>query len=227
MGPQVVRVGAIAPMLARSGWLIAETILIPMLLLWVGLRVAGPTAALTTVLVWRVGMALGRVVARQRVPASVVLSTGVFCVRTVVSLAVASVYVYLWQPVIMSALLGMVFIGSALAGRPVTAKLARDVVALPSVLEADARVQRIFTEIAVLLGVVQVVCAGLGAWTLRGPVETIVLVHGALGIGCIVASVVGSLGWGWWRLRRMPDIRIRFGTPVFPTIDIVDFSAAS
>jgi uncharacterized membrane protein len=210
---KVVSVGAPGPIARRGAWLLLETVLIPMALLYVTLRMWGPMVGLSTVLAWRLGFTVGRVAIGHRVPATVVLTTSIFCVRTIVSLSFASVALYLWQPVIMSAGLGLVFIGTALAGRPVTEKLARDVVTLPSLLRHDPRVQRIFKEVAVLLGLVQVGCAALGAWTLQGRIETVVIVHGCLGVLTVLASVAVSVGWVLWRSRALSDIRIRFGDP--------------
>lgn len=212
-GVKVVSVGAPGPIARRGAWLLLETVLIPMALLYVTLRLWGPTAGLSSVLAWRLGFTVGRVIIGHRVPATVVLTTAIFCARAVVSLCFASVALYLWQPVIMSAVLGLVFVGTAMAGRPVTDKLARDVVTLPSVLRDDERVQRIFVEVSVLLGAVQVLCSGLGAWTLQGQMETVVLVHGCLGVFTVVASVTLSVAWVLWRARALSDIHIRFEVP--------------
>lgn len=211
-GVRTVRVGAIGPMLVRGGWLAAETVVVPALILYLVLRMAGPVEGLLAVLGWRVSMIAGRVALRHRIPASVALSAAVFCVRTTISLAVASVTVYLWQPVIISALLGVMFIVTALAGRPMTMRLAQDVVVLPPALRDDVRVQRIFAETAYVWGGINVAFAAAAAWAMQWPTETVVLIHGCLGLGCIVVAVGGAIGWGLWRFRSLTDLRLRCGS---------------
>lgn len=210
-GVRTVRVGRLGPMLMRGGWLAAETVVVPALILYAVLRLAGPVEGLVAVLGWRIAMIVGRVALRRRIPAAVALSTIIFCVRTAISLAVVSVTLYLWQPVIISALLGGVFIVTALLGRPMTMRLAQDVVVLPPALQDDVRVQRIFTETAYVWGGINVVFAAAAAWAMRWPTETVVLIHGCLGLGCIIVAVGSAIGWGLWRFRALTDLRLRCG----------------
>ena len=91
--PKIVRVGAIPAMLKRGAWLLLETTVIPTVLLYTAMRLWGPMVGIGLVMTWRLGLVTARIVRGRRVPASVALSTGMFGLRTGLSLAFTSVWV--------------------------------------------------------------------------------------------------------------------------------------
>ena len=206
---QIVELGTVSGAVRRGVLLVLETVLVPMTLLLVGLAVGGPNAGFGLVLAWRLGLPALRLLLGVRVPSAVWLSGGIFALRVVPAWLTASVTVYLWQPIILSALLGAFFLGSGVIGHPVTLRLTGDVVRLPGQFVADARVRRIFGEVAVIWGVVHIVCAGLGALFMRLPTSSAVVAQGCLGVVYTVGSTAGAIGWGVHRLRRVPGLRLR------------------
>ena len=207
---EVVDLGHLGTALRRSALLLLETLVVPAGLLLLGLHLGGATEGLVLVALWRCGLPVLRLLLRRRVPTAVWLSSGIFTVRTSVALATASVSVYLWQPIVLSALLGVFFIGSGLIGHPVTLRLTGDVVRLPPRLVDDARVRRIFGEVAVIWGVVHVLCAGMGALFMQLPTSSAVVAQAGLGLVCTVGSTAGAVGWGVRRLHALPDLTLRF-----------------
>ena len=207
---KVIHVGQLRSAAKRGGWLLIETALMPMFLLWVGLTVSGPLLGLGAVLTWRLGFVFGRIIKGVRVPATVVLSTSVFVVRTIVSMSLLSVLVYLWQPVIMATIFGVIFTASAFMKTPVTMKLMADVITLPEITKTDPRIRTIFGQMSLIWGVLHLLNAGFSAWTLKGDLTNVVLLHGVLGMSCALLSAVGGALWGWFMVKRLPDIEVRF-----------------
>lgn len=207
---RVVELGTLGGALRRGGLLVAETVIVPMLLLLLGLTLAGPTTGFAFVIAWRWGLPALRLLLGITVPTAVWLSSGLFTLRVVPAWLAASMTVYLWQPIIVAALAGLFFLISGVIGHPVTLRLTGDVVRLPEEFVADTRVRRIFGEVAVIWGVVHLVCAGLGAVFMQLPTATAVVAQGCLGVVCTVGSTGGAIGWGVYRLRHLPGLRLRF-----------------
>lgn len=206
----VVELGRLRDVVRRGAALLAETVVVPAVLLVLGLRLGGATAGLALVLAWRCGMPLARVLRRRRVPTAVWLTTSMFVVRVGSAAAIASVSFYLWQPIVISCALGVFFCVSGLIGHPVTLRLAGDLVRVPAEVVHDRAVRGIFSGMALIWGGVHVVCAGLGALVMRLPLEQAVVVQSGLGIVCTVGSTGGCLLWGVWRLHRLPHLSLRF-----------------
>lgn len=215
--PHVVELGRVPDVLRRGALLTLETVLVPMTLLLLGLRLGGEhgtTVGLALVLTWRCGLPVLRLALGRRVPTMVWLATGLFLARAVPALVISSLAFYLWQPILIALLLGVFFCVSGLVGHPVTLRLAGDVVRLPASVRHDPAVRRVFSGMALIWGGVHVVCAGLGALVMQLPPESVVAVQGGLGVVCTVGSTGGCLVWGVWRLRRLPHLTLRFGAPV-------------
>lgn len=209
---RVVELGTVRGAVGRGLLLLVETSLVPAALLLLGLRLGGADTGFGLVLLWRCGLPVARLVGGVAVPAAVWLSSSLFAVRAGSAWAAASVTFYLWQPVALSAVLGLAVVLSGVLGHPVTLRLTRDVVRLPPEVVADPGVRRAFGEAAVLWGGVHLVCAGLGALLmLLGPATAaIVVAQAGLGLVCTVGSLAGAVGWGVHRLRGLPDLTLRF-----------------
>lgn len=207
---RIVELGTRRGALRRGTLLVLETVLVPMGLLLLGLTLGGPTAAFALVLGWRAGLPLLRLLLGVRVPMAVWLSSGLFALRVAPAWLAASMTVYLWQPIVISVVLGVFFLVSGLIGHPVTLRLAGDVVRLPEEFVTDPRVRRIFGEVAVIWGTVHVLCGAMGAVLMQLPTSTAVVAQGCLGVVNTVGSTVGAIGWGIYRLRQVPGLTIRF-----------------
>src|SRR5262249_27187873 len=128
----VIHIGALRPTLLRAGRLMAETVLVPTTLLIVALHTVGLLAGLYAVLAWCVVTVAVRWISGRHLPGTLMMCAGMLCARATVALLLSSAVVYLIQPVIGSVLMALLFLGSAVAGRPITMRLARDFITLPS-----------------------------------------------------------------------------------------------
>jgi hypothetical protein len=134
--------------------------------------------------------------------------------RTGIALALSSVYVYLLQPVAGSMIMALLFIGSALIGRPISLRLALVFVHLPIRLTADLRVRRMFVQVSLLWGVSRLLDAAMSLGVLHWGVEAGVFSRGLFS-GLLTALSIGVCAyWGWSRLHRIEGVRFSWGHTV-------------
>ncbi len=115
----VIELGHLRPALLRAARLFAETVIVPTALLFVLLHTVGLVAGLSAVLGW-CALTLGiRWLAGRHLPGTLLLCVGMLCGRACLALVLSSALVYLLQPVVGSALMAVLFLGSAAVGRPV------------------------------------------------------------------------------------------------------------
>lgn len=216
-GDAVVYVGRLRTTIGHAAWLVIETVVIPAAMLYLLVRGGHGMPGLVAVFAWRSACILCRRARGHRVPATVWMAFGMFAARTALGLAVTSVAVYLWQPIVMSAVMGATFTVTALGPKPLTMRLAHDFIHLPESLAATPRVRNLFRDLAMIWGAVHLTCAATGAWAMGLPSATTVAVNGALGVTCTVVSVGGCVGWGLWRVSRIQGVRVRLAdAPVCP-----------
>lgn len=210
-----IHVGDLRGTLLRSGWLLAETVLIPTSILLLCLHTLGKTWGLAAVLGWCALAVANRVLRRGgRVPATMLIVVGELAARTALSLACSSVWLYVLQPVVGSLVMSALFLGSAAIGRPITARLAQDFVHLPTHLFADRRMRRIFIEVAVIFGTGRLADVGLSLGTLHLGITAAVAFRGFASTVLTLATIAACILWGMRRLRAIPGIRVRLGNPV-------------
>jgi len=209
-----ITIDRIGGVVLRALLMLAESVLVPTAILYGCMRTVGTAAGLAGVLAWCGATMLVRLLVGKRVPSTMLLVVGILVARTVIALACSSVWLYLLQPVAASVLMAVVFVGSALIGRPVTQRLAQDFVRLPERLLADRRMRRVFVEVALLWGLSRAVDAAIGLDSLRWGAGTGVLVRGLLSTGLTALSIGVCIAWGWRRVRAIPGVRFRIGAPM-------------
>ncbi|GIF73397.1 hypothetical protein [Asanoa siamensis] len=207
----VIEVGAIRPALVRAARLFAETVLVPTGLLYLILHTAGLLPALLSVLGW-CALTVGiRFIAGRHLPGTLLVCAGALCARALVALALSSALVYFVQPVIASVFMAILFLGSALLGRPITMRLARDFVSLPVALQTHPGLRRVFIQTAALWGLGRLVDAGMSIGFLHMGLDFAVLSRGVFSSLLTVVMIGVCAAWGIRSLRRMPDVTFRFG----------------
>jgi hypothetical protein len=138
-----------------------------------------------------------------------VLSVSMLTGRAGIAMATSSALLYFVQPAIGSAVLALLFLGSAFLGRPITVRLCRDFVALPPhVLERRAT-RRMFTQVALIWGVSRALDATMSLGFLRSSLDMVLLGRGLLSPLLSLATVAICARLGWRALAR-DGIRIRF-----------------
>jgi hypothetical protein len=207
----VIEVGALKPALIRAARLFAETVLVPTGLLYLLLHTAGLGPALIAVLAWCGLTVTIRWITGRQLPGTLLICAGSLVARAAVALALSSALIYLVQPVIASVFMAALFLGSALLGRPITMRLARDFVSLPAQLLHHRGLRRVFTQTAALWGLGRLIDAGMSIGFLHVGIDAALLSRGVLSGILTAVMVVVCAAWGIWSLRRMPDVKFRFG----------------
>jgi hypothetical protein len=200
--PLVIEIQGLKATLLKAGRLLVEAALVPTVLLAVLLHTAGLPWALGSALGWMM-LTVGLRWSRDRhLPGTLLLCAGMLSGRAAVALATSSAFIYLVQPVLGSILMGLLFMGSAFVGRPVTIRLARDFVHVPlHVLERHS-VRRMFTQVALLWGASRIADAGMNFGFLRTSVDAGMMSRGLLSPVLTIATVTICAAWGIRALRR-------------------------
>lgn len=209
----VIDLGHIRPTVVNGMRLLLETVIVPTLLLYACMLTVGALAGLVAVLAWCALTVVIRLATVRRIPGTLMLALVMLVGRTSIALALSSVYVYLLQPVAGSVFMAVLFIGSALIGRPITMRLAQDFVQFPTLLTTDRRVRRMFIQVSVLWGVSRLLDAGMSLGILHWGIAAGVFSRGVFS-GLLTALSVGICAyWGWSRLQRIEGVSFRFGAP--------------
>jgi hypothetical protein len=211
LAEHVIELGNVRPALVRGGRLLLETVIVPTLLLYACVVTVGGLVGLVAVLIWCVGTVAVRLVTVRRVPGTLLLAIAMLVARTAIALALSSVYVFLLQPIAGSMVMAVLFIGSALLGRPITLRLAQDFVRLPTALVSDARVHRMFVQVSLLWGVSRLLDAGMSLGILHFGLVAGIFSRGVLSGLLTALSIAACSYYGWTRLHRIEGVTVRFG----------------
>lgn len=198
----VIELGELRPTVLRAGRMLIETVVVPTALLTILLHTTGLIAGMAAAMGWCLLTVALRWIFGRQVPASLLLGSCVVASRAAVALATSSAFVYLLQPALGSALMSLLFIGSALLGRPVTLRLARDFVALPQHILDRREVRRMFTQVAVLWGLSRLIDAIMSLGSLQHGLDAGLLSRGVLSPTLTVLAVAVCAYWGMRSLRR-------------------------
>jgi intracellular septation protein A len=138
---------------------IVEATVAPAVLFFVCLELFGLGAAFIAALGWSHGAVLRRWVMRQPVPPLLVLASLGLTVRTIAAVASNSSFVYFIQPVLGTAAMALVFVGSIVVGRPLIARMAHDFCPLSPEVVARPGVALLFRRLTILWAGVNLVTA--------------------------------------------------------------------
>ena len=201
-GHVVVEIAELRPTLLRAARLLLETVIVPSLLMAVLLRTSGLTSAVAAALGWCALIVVVRWIVDRRMPGTLLLCAGMLSTRACVALATSSALIYLVQPVLASCAMAALFLGSAVIGRPITERLARDFVNLPAHVLNRRAVRRLFSEVAVVWGLSRIADAGMNLGFLRWGVDAGLLSRGLLSPLLTALTIVVCTWWGVRTFRR-------------------------
>jgi hypothetical protein len=149
-----VALPSLAQVARRAVPQVVDGALLPLTLFLVMDALAGLGMAMAAGLSWS-GFAIMRRVARsRRVPAMVILGTVMLLVRSTLALTTGSAFLYFLQPTIGTAVVGLAFLCSVPAGRPLARRFAGDFLTLPSDLLRAPYVHRFFMRNSMMWAVV-------------------------------------------------------------------------
>jgi intracellular septation protein A len=129
---------------------VIEGVLVPFALFYGCLVVFGFRAAIVVALAWSLAALSLQLARRQRSSAILVLGSVFLIVRTVVSFASGSAFLYFVQPSAANVLTALIFVGSAIIRRPIVERMARELCPLEPELFRRPAVRRFFVQISLL-----------------------------------------------------------------------------
>jgi hypothetical protein len=173
-----------------------ESTIVPAVLFFVLVTMVNAPVAMAAVLTWAYGALLRRVLRGSRIPALLVLGTVGLTVRTLIGLLSGSTFAYFVQPVATTVVLAAVFLGSAMIGRPVIAKVAHDFCPIAAEVTHRPAVTRLFGNLTMLWAGAQLLTAGITfAMLVSMPVAMFVAVKTVAALAISVAAVVVTISW--------------------------------
>lgn len=187
-----------------------ESTIGPAVLFYLVLVTAGFRGALIAAVAWSYLAAGRRVLRRQPIPGMLLIGLVLLSMRTLVAFITGSAFLYFVQPTAGTFLVAVVFLITAVAGRPLVARLAHDFCPLdPDLLKSD-HLRRFFLRVSYLWAVVLTTNAGFVLYlllrsSLRAFVIERTVASGVLVVGGVVLSVL-------WFVRSMGrhGIAVRF-----------------
>jgi intracellular septation protein A len=166
-----------------------EASLIPNALFLVALSMISAAAAMFTVIVWTASAVVRRLLRRDPVPGVLVLAVAGLMARTAVALWSGSAALYFVQPILTTVVIGFLFVGSVLIGRPIVGRIAGDFCPMCPEVKLRPNVRRLFRQLTYVWAGVYLVTSLLTAILLvTAPLPLFVAVKT---IGCLAITFGG------------------------------------
>ncbi len=193
-----------------------ESTIGPGVLFYVVLVTAGFRGALIAALAWAVLAAVRRVVKREKLPVILVLSLAMLAGRTAVAYATGSAFLYFVQPTASTFLMGVLFVLSVAARRPLAERLAHDFCPLDPDMMRRPIVRKFFLRVSLLWGVVLAMQAGFVLWLLlQASLGAFVVERQVVNSVLTAIGVVVSVVW-FVRVMRREGFAVRFTRALAP-----------
>jgi hypothetical protein len=168
--------------------------LIPALLFYLTLLIAGVDTAVVVALVWSFGAVGWRRVTRRSPSGLLAITVVVMTVRSVAALASGNTFVYFLQPVVSDGVVASVFLLSLLTARPLVARLAADFYPMTLELAGRPGIRRLLWRLTLLWGVVCLAKGLVGFWLLESQsLMTFVLVKNITLISMTLLATVATI----------------------------------
>jgi intracellular septation protein A len=126
-------------------------------------------------------------------------------VQAAVGLGAGSAKVYLAQPVLLNGVLGLAFLVSVLAGRPLAGAFAQEMYPFPPQVAESDTFRRVFTGVSLAWAVYLLARSSLRLFTLSMSVDAFVAVNVATGFPVSAALMSWSVWYGVRGFRRSEE----------------------
>jgi len=173
-----------------------EATLIPAVLFYLAMMFLGTGAAMVIVLGWTYGAVFRRAMQGHRIPGVLILATIGLTMRTIVGILSGSAFMYFIQPVATTVVLAGVFLGSALIGRPLIARLAGDFCPMDDAIGQRPPVAELFSGLTLLWAGIHLLnaAATFGLLVLL-PLHTFVAIKTGASLAITFAGILCTISW--------------------------------
>jgi hypothetical protein len=196
------------PAARNAARLLTEATLVPSALFALLIHTSGLVSGIAAAVGWCWLVVLVRARSGRRLPGMLVLSACLFTARSCVALATSSAFLYVLQPALASIVTALLFLGTSLVGRPLTARLAQDFIHVPAHLLARPRVRRMFRDVGILWGLSRVADAAMTYGFLRRGVDA--GIAGRALVSPVLLAITIGLCFLWGRrCLRNDGIRLK------------------
>ena len=196
---------------------LVESTIGPAVLFYLVLVTDGFKGALIAALAWSYLAIIRRLVRRERISGMLALGVVLVTMRTAVAFATGSAVAYFIQPTAGTFLVAVIFLITAVAGRPLVERMAHDFCPIDPEFFARPFLRRFFLRVSWLWAVVLTVNAGSVLWLLfTSPLKDFVVERTLVSTGLTVGGVTLSVVW-FVRVMREHGISVRFNGPVVAT----------
>jgi hypothetical protein len=193
-----------------------ESTIGPAAVFYIVLVTAGFKGAIVAALCWSY-LAFGRrIIRRERVPGLLVLGISLITLRTVVSFATGSSFIYFAQPTIGTALVAVLFLASVIARKPLAERLAHDFCPLDPDMLARPFLRKFFLRVSLLWCAVLAVNAGFVMWLLvESSLRAFVVERMVVSTSLTLAGIALSTLW-FLRVMRRAGVTVRWSRALQP-----------
>lgn len=189
--PELSRRAVVGAVARRGGPKLLEATVIPAGVFYLSLVLGGLAVAYIAALCWIYSCLVWRLVRRRAVSPFLVLAVIALTVRTVVAIGSGSTFMYFLQPILGTLVIGAVFLGSLLWGRPLIARMAGDFWPISPKMAANPGVRSLFRRLTALWAIVNLTTAATSfVLLLFLPLATFVAVKQASALGITVIGVI-------------------------------------
>jgi intracellular septation protein A len=211
----IVELPPLRRVVSHAGVQVLEGTILPTVVFWVLLHISGLQAGLIGALVWCYLAIAHRWIRGRALPGILLLGAAMFTTRTTVALAFHSAFVYFLSPTVNAFALGVVFGGSALLGRPLAGRLAKDFVQLPDRVVRKLRIQAMFRHVSLLWATVNVLNGAVALRLLADKhLDTLLLMRSLASPLLTAVAIVASAWLGRKALKREGvHLRLRWNAP--------------
>jgi intracellular septation protein A len=192
-----------------------DGVILPLVLFYGGLQLLGLTGAILAALAWGYAALVVRLVTGRTVPGVLIITLVTLTVRSFVSLATGSVFMYFLQPTLGTLLVAVAFLVSVPLGRPLAQRLAGDFLVLPEAIGTAPWVRQFFMRISLLWAFVFLANFAVTLWLLvTQALETFLILRTVVSIGLNGSAVAASILL-FVSMARWHDLRVAIGSRVF------------
>jgi intracellular septation protein A len=202
--------------LRHAAPVVIESVVIPLIAYYCALTIAGFRGALIGALAWSYALVVRRIIRHERVSTMLVLGTCLLTLRTVISVATGSVFLYFIQPTASAFLASGLLVGSALVGRPFTQRFTHDFCPLSPEFLARPNTHRFFVRVSFLWAATMFLNGVFVlVMLLSESSNAFAIERSAITVSLTFVAIFLSVVW-FTRTMKSDGITVRFGTAKLP-----------